>query len=219
MDKASCELGGPSLSSAEEEVALSSSPVLMDGEIGGHVVIEEDIGDESGDKEQGFGIRTEWSEIHRNSPISLSDDRIFYSVKSHNLEEEEVGEGENEEEIDDKNGDEKAAVGKEEDEDDDEEDEELRERLEDESGDEEEEPTKVTDDAPRAGSSRNGIRLVPEPYVPQGEFLGPARFASVGTTTAGFMRVAVVEAEPGSGQEIVVLYRYTRFSRTCMERA
>ncbi|CAD6246865.1 unnamed protein product [Miscanthus lutarioriparius] len=62
-------------------------------------------------------------------------------------------------------------------------------------------------------------RLVAAPagsVVPDGEFLGPARFAVVGNT-AGFMRIAAVaEATCGDqeSKEILVLYRYTRFSRT-----
>jgi hypothetical protein len=53
--------------------------------------------------------------------------------------------------------------------------------------------------------------------VPDGEYLGPPRFAVVGNT-AGFMRVAAAEAPIGVGdqesKEILVLYRYTRFSGT-----
>ncbi|XP_006657266.1 uncharacterized protein LOC102716425 [Oryza brachyantha] len=53
-------------------------------------------------------------------------------------------------------------------------------------------------------------------FVPEGQFLGPAQFASVGCT-AGFMRVAAVESDPSDGQEILVLYRYTLFKRTWRE--
>ncbi|KAF0904539.1 hypothetical protein E2562_035436 [Oryza meyeriana var. granulata] len=53
-------------------------------------------------------------------------------------------------------------------------------------------------------------------FAPEGQFLGPAQFASVGCT-AGFMRVAAVEADPADGQEILVLYRYTLFKRTWRE--
>uniref|UniRef100_K3YND6 RING-type domain-containing protein n=1 Tax=Setaria italica TaxID=4555 RepID=K3YND6_SETIT len=54
--------------------------------------------------------------------------------------------------------------------------------------------------------------------VPDGVSLGPPRFAAV-KNTAGFMRIAAAEAATtGShhegSREIVVLYRYTRFSRT-----
>ncbi|CAD6246866.1 unnamed protein product [Miscanthus lutarioriparius] len=62
-------------------------------------------------------------------------------------------------------------------------------------------------------------RLVAAPagsVVPDGEFLGPARFAVVGNT-AGFMRIAAAAEATGGDQEskeILVLYRYTRFSRT-----
>ncbi|RLN03747.1 hypothetical protein C2845_PM13G04480 [Panicum miliaceum] len=49
----------------------------------------------------------------------------------------------------------------------------------------------------------------------QDQFLGPPRFAAV-KNTAGFTQIAAAEAATGSqeGREIVVLYRYTRFSRT-----
>ncbi|KAM0839166.1 hypothetical protein ACQ4PT_060487 [Festuca glaucescens] len=51
--------------------------------------------------------------------------------------------------------------------------------------------------------------------VPEGRFLGPRCFASAGST-AGFMRVAVVEPPAGiqeeeGGKQITVLYRYTHF--------
>ncbi|PVH36332.1 hypothetical protein PAHAL_6G051700 [Panicum hallii] len=53
----------------------------------------------------------------------------------------------------------------------------------------------------------------PGSVVPDGEFLGPARFTAV-ENTAAFMRVAAAEAAgDDEGKEIVVLYRYTRFSR------
>ncbi|OEL27351.1 hypothetical protein BAE44_0011632 [Dichanthelium oligosanthes] len=71
----------------------------------------------------------------------------------------------------------------------------------------------------RAGGSsrRDSVPLFAAPagsVVPDGEFLGPARFTAVGNTAA-FMRVAVAEAAADEeGKEIVVLYRYTRFSRT-----
>ncbi|WVZ94858.1 hypothetical protein U9M48_040695 [Paspalum notatum var. saurae] len=49
--------------------------------------------------------------------------------------------------------------------------------------------------------------------VPDGEFLGPARLAAAGNT-AGIMRIAAAEATGDhEGKEILVLYRYTRFSR------
>ncbi|XP_052159526.1 uncharacterized protein LOC127777058 [Oryza glaberrima] len=82
----------------------------------------------------------------------------------------------------------------------------------DESGDEADEPTKARDG--EAPAARGELPLVPAPFVPEGEFLGPARFATAGYA-AGFMRVAVVEGDGGGGgQEIVVLYRYTRYSGT-----
>ncbi|KAF8713033.1 hypothetical protein HU200_028823 [Digitaria exilis] len=55
--------------------------------------------------------------------------------------------------------------------------------------------------------------------VPDGKLLGPARFAAV-KNTAGFMRIAAAEdgtstaASQVGSKVIVVLYRYTRFSRT-----
>lgn len=67
------------------------------------------------------------------------------------------------------------------------------------------------------GGESSRKRLVAAPAgiaVPDGEFLGPPRFAIVGNT-AGFMRIAAAaEAVRESSKEIVVLYRYTRFSRT-----
>jgi hypothetical protein len=61
-------------------------------------------------------------------------------------------------------------------------------------------------------------RIVAAPagsVVPDGEFLGPPRFAVVGNT-AGFMRIAATAEAIGDqeSKEILVLYRYTRFSRT-----
>uniref|UniRef100_A0A0E0LEW4 RING-type E3 ubiquitin transferase n=1 Tax=Oryza punctata TaxID=4537 RepID=A0A0E0LEW4_ORYPU len=84
------------------------------------------------------------------------------------------------------------------------------ELTDDESGDEADEPTKARDG--EAPAVRGELPLVPAPFVREGKFLGPARFATVGCT-AGFMRVAVVEGG-GGGREIVVLYRYTRYSGT-----
>jgi hypothetical protein len=93
----------------------------------------------------------------------------------------------------------------------------------DDDGDEEEE------DQPRPRKASDGetskirwddMAFVAAPaglVVPDGVLLGPARFAAV-KNTAGFMRIAAAEATTGShnegGREIVVLYRYTRFSRT-----
>ncbi|KAK3122844.1 hypothetical protein QOZ80_8AG0619170 [Eleusine coracana subsp. coracana] len=71
-------------------------------------------------------------------------------------------------------------------------------------------------------SKKASVPLVAPPagtIVPDGHFLGPARYAAV-ENTAGFMRVATAGAggghddEDGKNKEIVVLYRYTRFSRT-----
>ena len=67
------------------------------------------------------------------------------------------------------------------------------------------------------GSRRDsGVPLFAAPpgsAVPDGELLGPARFAAV-ENTAAFMRLAAAEAAgDDGGKEIVVLYRYTRFSR------
>nr|TKW08724.1 hypothetical protein SEVIR_6G042700v2 [Setaria viridis] len=64
---------------------------------------------------------------------------------------------------------------------------------------------------------RDSVALFAAPAgsaVPDGEFLGPSRFAAV-ENAAAFMRVAAAEAADGDegGKEIVVLYRYTRFSR------
>uniref|UniRef100_K3YKV2 Uncharacterized protein n=1 Tax=Setaria italica TaxID=4555 RepID=K3YKV2_SETIT len=64
---------------------------------------------------------------------------------------------------------------------------------------------------------RDSVALFAAPAgsaVPDGEFLGPARFAAV-ENAAAFMRVAAAEAADGDegGKQIVVLYRYTRFSR------
>ncbi|KAL6840817.1 hypothetical protein ACP4OV_029343 [Aristida adscensionis] len=61
-----------------------------------------------------------------------------------------------------------------------------------------------------------------ETVVPDGEFLGPARFAAV-ENTAGFMRVAAAEGGgAGGGREadkkIIVLYRYAGFWRTWSAR-
>ncbi|KAL6659382.1 hypothetical protein ACP70R_003422 [Stipagrostis hirtigluma subsp. patula] len=86
-------------------------------------------------------------------------------------------------------------------------------------GEEAEPPSKVTDGESSGESSKSaGLKLVAAPtgsVMPEGQFLGPARFATV-ENTAGFMRVTTAEDAAG-GQEskdIVVLYRYTRFSRT-----
>lgn len=71
-------------------------------------------------------------------------------------------------------------------------------------------------DSDNGESSRGSIPLVPVPavsVVTAGEFLGAARYAAV-ENTAGFMRIAAAEATGEGGKEIVVLYRYTRFSRT-----
>ncbi|XP_062191203.1 uncharacterized protein LOC133894999 [Phragmites australis] len=89
---------------------------------------------------------------------------------------------------------------------------------EDEDGEEEDRPRKFRDgEAEGESSKRNSIPLVAAPagsVVPEGEFLGTARFAIV-ENTAGFMRVAAAEGGEGQGgNEILVLYRYTRFSRT-----
>ncbi|KAJ1267510.1 hypothetical protein BS78_07G062100 [Paspalum vaginatum] len=49
--------------------------------------------------------------------------------------------------------------------------------------------------------------------VPDGEFLGPCRLAAAGNT-AGIMRIAAAEADGDHGiKEVLLLYRYTRFSR------
>uniref|UniRef100_J3MH06 RING-type E3 ubiquitin transferase n=1 Tax=Oryza brachyantha TaxID=4533 RepID=J3MH06_ORYBR len=102
----------------------------------------------------------------------------------------------------------------------------LSRQMYDESGDEDDEPVKVRDGEP---AERAEMPLVPGPFVPEGRSVCPARFAAVGATPglsrgapaagppAGFMRVAVVEGDDdpaGGQQEIVVLYRYTRYSRT-----
>ncbi|PAN33852.1 hypothetical protein PAHAL_6G051500 [Panicum hallii] len=104
--------------------------------------------------------------------------------------------------------------------------EDLAERYDSDNGEDEEEDQprqgKVGDSEAAGESSKiswNSIALVAAPAgiaVPDGEFLGPPRFAAV-KNTAGFMRIAAADlAETGSqeGREIVVLYRYTRFSRT-----
>ncbi|KAL6659383.1 hypothetical protein ACP70R_003423 [Stipagrostis hirtigluma subsp. patula] len=85
-------------------------------------------------------------------------------------------------------------------------------------GEEDEPPCKVRDrEAAGESSKRASITQVAASagnVVPKGEFLGPARFAAV-ENTAGFMRVAATESSVGQeGKEILVLYRYTRFSRT-----
>lgn len=78
-----------------------------------------------------------------------------------------------------------------------------------------------SDNEARVGSRRRNNRAPlfaapPGSAVPDGEFLGPARFAAV-ENAAAFMRVAAAaEAADGNeeeGKEIVVLYRYARFSR------
>ncbi|KAL6659384.1 hypothetical protein ACP70R_003424 [Stipagrostis hirtigluma subsp. patula] len=89
----------------------------------------------------------------------------------------------------------------------------------DDDGDEAEPPRKGRDDDEAAGESskRASLSLIAVPVgsvVPEEEFLGASRFASV-ENTAGFMRIAAAEAAGGQeDKEIVVLYRYTRFSRT-----
>ncbi|GJN39546.1 hypothetical protein PR202_gb28671 [Eleusine coracana subsp. coracana] len=83
-------------------------------------------------------------------------------------------------------------------------------------------PGKSTNSEVNGEGSSSTPPLVPAPagtVVPDGYFLGrPARYAAV-ENTAGFMRVAGGGAhdddeEDGNNKEIVVLYRYTRFSRT-----
>ncbi|KAK3121129.1 hypothetical protein QOZ80_8BG0646590 [Eleusine coracana subsp. coracana] len=98
----------------------------------------------------------------------------------------------------------------------------------DDEGDEEDDdepPRKVVMASEAEGeSSNNSNNVHPQQVavvVPPdgGEFLGPARFAAV-ENTAGFMRVAAATeddeatTDEGNNKEIVVLYRYTRFSRT-----
>jgi hypothetical protein len=82
------------------------------------------------------------------------------------------------------------------------------EEDEDAGGDEDEPARK-----PRRDDERNkkadSLPLVPGTVVSDGQLLGPPRFAAV-KNTAAFMRLAAAEG----GREIVVLYRYTRFSRT-----
>ncbi|RLM62201.1 hypothetical protein C2845_PM14G03990 [Panicum miliaceum] len=99
----------------------------------------------------------------------------------------------------------------------------VAEELPDEEEEEEDPRQGKVGDGEAAGESSkirwNSIALVAAPAgiaVLDGEFLGPPRFAAV-KNTAGFMRIAAADlAETGSqeGREIVVLYRYTRFSRT-----
>ncbi|KAI5022089.1 hypothetical protein ZWY2020_058819 [Hordeum vulgare] len=85
------------------------------------------------------------------------------------------------------------------------------------SEDEEESDDEVDGQAAMASSADNDVLLQmvhPRKLVPEGQFLGgPApRFAAAGKT-AGFMRVAITERqEEADHKQILVLYRYTRFS-------
>ncbi|XP_066325917.1 uncharacterized protein [Miscanthus floridulus] len=79
-------------------------------------------------------------------------------------------------------------------------------------------PRKAGDGEAAAESSKawNNIALVDAPagvVVPDGEFLGPPQFAAV-KNTAGLMRIAAGTGSQDGNKEILVLYRYTRFSRT-----
>ncbi|KAF0918021.1 hypothetical protein E2562_021712 [Oryza meyeriana var. granulata] len=91
----------------------------------------------------------------------------------------------------------------------------------DESGDEADEPMKVRNGDPPA--NRDNLPFVHSPFVPKGKLLTPVRFAAVGCS-AGYMRVTTVVDEgesqsPDAGddvggeKDIMVLYRYTRYSR------
>lgn len=93
--------------------------------------------------------------------------------------------------------------------------EEMAERndSDDDDDDEDRQPSKVGD-AGESSIKSNSIALVD---APDGGFLGPAQFATVINNTAGFMRIAAGTGSQqggGSDKEILVLYRYTRFSRT-----
>ncbi|KAF8662412.1 hypothetical protein HU200_055992 [Digitaria exilis] len=94
--------------------------------------------------------------------------------------------------------------------------------LGDHDEDDDQEETDDDDDSDDEGGF--GVPLFAAPagsvVVPDdGEFLGPARFAAV-ENAAAFMRVAAAAASSetnaggGESKEIVVLYRYTRFSTT-----
>ncbi|KAF0926114.1 hypothetical protein E2562_021828 [Oryza meyeriana var. granulata] len=96
----------------------------------------------------------------------------------------------------------------------------------DESGDEDDESMKVRDDDPPV--DRDNLPFVHSPFVPKGKFLSPVRFAAV-RCTAGYMPVTtvVVEGESqspdagdagGGEKDIMVLYCYTRYSRTWSRR-
>ncbi|TVU43026.1 hypothetical protein EJB05_09457, partial [Eragrostis curvula] len=93
------------------------------------------------------------------------------------------------------------------------------EEEEESDGEEESEPLRKGS-AAGEGSKRNRSSLLPliaappGNIVPDGEFLGPARFAAV-ENIAGYMRLAAAaEGDQEGNKEIVVLYRYTRFSKT-----
>uniref|UniRef100_A0A0D9WTF3 RING-type E3 ubiquitin transferase n=1 Tax=Leersia perrieri TaxID=77586 RepID=A0A0D9WTF3_9ORYZ len=87
--------------------------------------------------------------------------------------------------------------------------------IDDESGDEDDEPTKVREINEPA--SRDDLPLIPSPFVPKGNSVGPVRFAAAGCS-AGFMKISAVAGgggDAGDGEkDVVVLYRYTRYSRT-----
>jgi hypothetical protein len=90
------------------------------------------------------------------------------------------------------------------------------EEEDEDAGSDEDEPAarKPRDD--ESSKKADSLPLVPGPgtVVTNGQLLGPPRFAAV-KNTAAFMRLAAAEDDHAEGgREIVVLYRYTRFSRT-----
>ncbi|CAL5010469.1 unnamed protein product [Urochloa decumbens] len=128
---------------------------------------------------------------------------------------------------DDDEEDEDDEVGEEEEEDEEyeglelptEEDDALRYDSDGSSSDEDEEDLLRRRKASDGGeSSRTNIALVPAPSglaAPEDAEAPPLalqRFAAAGNT-AGFMRIAAAAGSEEGGREIVVLYRYTRFSR------
>jgi hypothetical protein len=78
-------------------------------------------------------------------------------------------------------------------------------------------PLKIDDGGEAAeGSGVGGPLVRSRVVVPEGRFLGPVPWFATAGSTAGFMRVAVVEPAAGrkeeeGGKQIMVLYRYTHF--------